>query len=346
MAKNISLRESFQTLAPYSSARSEVQENKDLVFLDANENWQSPILGMNRYPDPLQNELREKLAGFRGLKSESVLLTNGSDEGIDLLVRSFCEPGKDSVLITPPTFSMFSFAAKLNGTGILEVPLRTGFQLDLAAMKAQKAKVAFLCSPGNPTALALRKDDILEFARAFSGIVVVDEAYVDFCPDKSVLQEVYAVPNLIVLQTFSKAWGLAGIRLGALYANTEIISALQRVKMPYNVNRITAKIALDALQEPEFLKESVAQVLAEREKLCREVQALSFVKRVFPTDANFFLFHVEEPKELQSFLLSQGLVLRDRSQLLGCKGCLRVTVGSPEENERLVSALKIYGESL
>lgn len=340
-AENL-LRENIRRLRPYSSARSEFK-GAARIFLDANEN---PFdNGLNRYPDPLQRELKARIAALRGVQPQQVFLGNGSDEAIDLLVRMFCEPGHDHILTMPPTYGMYQVCADICGVDVVSVPLTVDFQPDVDAVLAkanERSKLLYVCSPNNPTGNAFDTPVLEQLLRGFPGLVVVDEAYGDFSAKPGALPLISQYDNLVVLQTFSKAWGMAGIRLGMAFAQAPIIEWLNKVKPPYNINQLTQQAALQALQTPERWAEQVQILLAEREKLTGALVSLPFVEQVFPSDANFILTKVNEPNALYRHLVSAGIIVRNRSGVILCEGCLRITVGTPEENRQLLDALHQY----
>ena len=334
------VRPNILSLTPYSSARSEFKGQAD-IFLDANEN---PFEnGLNRYPDPLQKALKARISELKGVAADQIFLGNGSDEAIDLLVRIFCEPGKDSILTLPPTYGMYQVAADIAGVAVREVSLAPDFQPDVAAILAaadSRTKILFLCSPNNPTGNDMRPEAIRQLATDFPGIVVVDEAYIDFSAQPSTIALLKDFPNLVVLQTFSKAWGMAGIRLGMAFASRAIIDLFNKVKPPYNINQLTQEKALEALLDPSRKEEMVQQILAERAQLVAALQHLPFVKHIYPSDANFVLVRVSDPNALYRYLVGRGIIVRNRHAVHLCAGSLRVTVGTREENRALITALQ------
>jgi histidinol-phosphate aminotransferase len=337
---NTLLRKNIITMKPYSSARDEFKGEAE-VFLDANENpYPSPY---NRYPDPLQWKVKEKLAALKGVTPAEIFLGNGSDEAIDLLIRAFCEPNHDSILITEPTYGMYSVCAEVNAVNIQQVTLTPDFDLDLEAIPKAfdgSTKIIFLCSPNNPTGNLLDRNKIVEVLNRFYGIVVIDEAYIDFADSKSFVTELAKFPNLVVLQTFSKAWGLAALRLGMCFASEEIIHVLNKVKHPYNISITTQELALDAM-ENAFKKDIwVDEILTQRKKLVKDLNSLRIVEKVYHTDANFILVRVNDASSTYQYLTDNKIIVRDRSRVTLCYNCLRITVGTPEENERLIEALK------
>jgi histidinol-phosphate aminotransferase len=337
---NALVRRNVLSMKPYSSARDEFHGEAE-VFLDANENpYPSPF---NRYPDPLQWKVKEKLAELKGVKPTQIFLGNGSDEPIDLIIRAFCEPNQDSILITEPTYGMYKVCAEVNAVNVQQVLLTPEFDLDLDAIPNTfdaTTKVIFLCSPNNPTGNLLSRDNIVEVLKRFYGLVVIDEAYIDFTKSKSFVNELKKYPNLVVLQTFSKAWGLAGLRLGMCYASEEIISILNKIKYPYNVNIKTQELAIDALENVYKKDIWVDEILKERAILERELGELNVVDKVFHSDANFVLIRVKDAQSTYQYLTDQRIIVRDRSKVNLCYNCLRITVGTPEENKRLLAALK------
>lgn len=340
------VRPHLRGLRPYSSARDEFSGQAH-IYLDANENpFGSPLLSAsayNRYPDPHQQAIKERLAALKGVSPENIFLGNGSDEAIDLLIRAFCEPARDKVLITPPTYGMYEVSAAIHNVGIVRVPLLPGsFQLNTQEVisQSEQAKIIWLCSPNNPTGNLLRKEDIRAILTQTNKPVVVDEAYIDFSEDEGWLPQLSHYPNLVVLQTFSKAWGLAGLRLGVAYAHPQIIALLDKIKPPYNINTYTQKMALQALEQPRQVALWIDEIRHERQALSRALAALPFVEQVFPSDANFVLVRVTDAPTIYTYLISRGIIVRDRSRVLLCDNCLRITVGKPEENKQLLDALQ------
>jgi histidinol-phosphate aminotransferase len=339
---NAFVRKNIASMRPYSSARDEFKGEAE-VFLDANENpYPSPF---NRYPDPLQWKIKQKLAPMKGVAREQIFLGNGSDEPIDLIIRAFCEPNRDAILITEPTYGMYAVCADVNAVNIQHVLLTEDFDLDVDALfsKVDKTtKVIFLCSPNNPSAALLSRSKILAVLDRFDGLVVVDEAYIDFSPEASFVGELGRYPNLIVLQTFSKAWGLAALRCGMAYASPEIIAVLNKIKYPYNINIQTQEIVLKALDNVEQKNKWVQEILAQREALCGKLKTLSVVQRVYPSHANFVLLKVSDAAGIYQYLMNNKIIVRDRSKVRLCGNCLRITVGTPSENEKLIEALKQF----
>jgi histidinol-phosphate aminotransferase len=341
------LRPHLRAFKPYTSARDEFT-GEAAVFLDANENPHGSTAGaavaggLNRYPDPLQRELKARLAEALGVRPENLFLGNGSDEAIDLLVRAFCEPGRDRVLITPPTYGMYRVAAELNAVDVAAVPLTEDFRLDADAAVAAltpATPLVFLCSPNNPTGNALERAAVERVLERAPGLVVVDEAYGDFAPGRSFLPLLERFDNLAVLRTFSKAWGLAALRLGVLVAHPDVAAALARIKPPYNVGAVPQRLALEALTREAAKDAMVEKILAARARLAAALQTTPGVLHVFPSDANFLLVKVADADALYRELLARGVVVRNRSREPGCAGCLRVTVGTEAENDRLLSTL-------
>ena len=341
-ALNELIRKNIQAMQPYSSARDEFQ-GEATVFLDANENpYNHPY---NRYPDPLQWELKKMIATYKSVNVESIFLGNGSDEPIDLVIRVFCEPTADNIVSIAPSYGMYEVAAHVNNVEFRKVQLDTNFDVDVDALLQAvnaRTKVIFLCSPNNPTGNNLSRERIHRILESFEGIVVVDEAYIDFADTPSFLAELGKFPNLIVLQTFSKAWGAAGVRLGMAFASSEIVKVLNKVKYPYNINLLTQQYALDLLGRIGEITDEVAQIIACRHVLADELKQLRCVQRVYRSDANFLLVRVGDADRLYDYLLARGIVVRNRNRVPGCSGCLRLTVGTPEENELLIKTLKEY----
>ena len=335
------VRPNVWKLKPYSSARDEFHGEAS-VFLDANENpYNAPY---NRYPDPMQWQVKERIAEIKGVEPKNILLGNGSDEPIDLLIRAFCEPAQDCILAIDPTYGMYKVAADVNNVPYIPVLLNDEFQFSAAGLlthnAAETAKLLFLCSPNNPTGNSLRREEIRKVITGFQGIVVVDEAYIDFSSEPSFLSELKQHPNLVVLQTLSKAWGSAGVRLGMAFASPEIIAVLNKIKYPYNINQLTQKYALNLLDNPFKVKEWVRVLLEERTNLISALGSLPLIKKIYPTDANFVLVKVDDANGLYNYLVEQGVIVRNRTNISLCMGCLRITVGTPHENEALIESLK------
>ena len=338
------IRENIKKLTPYSSARDEFS-GEAKVFLDANENsLGSPLTKWyNRYPDPHQMAVKEKISVVKGISAEHIFLGNGSDECIDLLFRSFCEPGKDNVIICPPTYGMYEVSANINDIEIKKAPLLEDFQLDLIHIENlidANTKLIWLCSPNNPTGNSLNRVDIEIILNNFKGIVIIDEAYINFAKQKSFLQELAEYPNLVVMQTFSKAWGLAGLRLGMAFASSAIIEVLNKVKPPYNINQATQELALKALEEVGQVNDMIKLLVDMREALAEVFSSMPTVEKVYPSDANFILVKIKEARKIYAFLLTKGIVVRDRSNVKLCENCLRITVGTEKENTILVEVLQ------
>ncbi|SEB16869.1 histidinol-phosphate transaminase [Pedobacter hartonius] len=337
-------RENIKNLRPYSTARDEYKGQAS-VFLDANENsFGSPLPeNFNRYPDPLQLDLKDALSKIKGVPIENTFLGNGSDEAIDLLFRCFCNPGKDNVIILPPTYGMYEVSANINDVEIRKVNLLPNFQLDLEGIAEaidEYTKLIFICSPNNPTGNSIVRTDIETVLANFKGLVIIDEAYINFAKQRTFIQELTEYPQLVILQTFSKAWGLAGLRLGMAFASSIVIDILNKVKAPYNISQSTQDLALAALQHVAQVNDWIKITVAERELLSQKLADLPMVKKVYPSDANFVLAEVEDAAGTYNALVEQGIIIRDRSKVVLCDGCLRVTVGTPRENEILLSALK------
>ncbi|GAB5563314.1 MAG: histidinol-phosphate transaminase [Winogradskyella sp.] len=336
------LRENIKTIKPYSSARDEYKEvSENMVFIDANENpFQN---GVNRYPDPQQVTVKRKLSELKGINKNQILLGNGSDEVLDLIFRAFCEPNRDEVIILPPTYGMYSVLANINAVALKEVQLTQDFQPDVnAIIEAQdiSSKLLFLCSPNNPTANSFEASKIENLIQSFNGIVVIDEAYIDFSSSESWLNRLDEFPNLIVTQTLSKAYGLAGIRMGVCYASEYIISILNKIKPPYNVNQLTQEKAIERLIRLNEVTSEVKSILEEREFLKIELEKIGFVQKVYPSDANFLLAKVDDANLRYNQLIANGIVVRNRTTQTLCENCLRFTVGTKEENKILINTLR------
>ena len=337
-------RPNIWALKPYSSARDEYNGAAASVFLDANENPYN--LPHNRYPDPLQRDLKAELARIKQVKAENIFLGNGSDEAIDLVFRAFCEPGVDNVVTIDPTYGMYKVCADVNNVEYRKVLLDDAFQFTADALLAatdEHTKLIFLCSPNNPTGNDLLRTEIEKTLAVFSGLVIIDEAYNDFSSAPSFLQQLDKYPNLVVFQTFSKAWGCAAIRLGMAFASAEIISIFNKIKYPYNVNQLTQQQALSMLQRYDEIEGWVKELIAERGRLMDAFSTLTCVKEIFPSDANFFLARVTDAGAIYNYLVAKGIIVRNRSSISLCGNCLRVTVGTPAENKTLLDALQAYG---
>jgi histidinol-phosphate aminotransferase len=340
------LRPHILNLVPYSSARDEYT-GKEGIFLDANENPYLSVNGQhwNRYPDPYQWTIKEKLAPIKGVRPSQIFLGNGSDEPIDLLVRATCTPQKDNMLLMPPTYGMYQVSADINDVPVIRVPLTPDFQIDTEKVLAgitPQTKIIWVCSPNNPSGNLLQRDAIIKILNNFNGLVVVDEAYIDFADEPSFVTELDHFPNLVVLQTFSKAWGLASLRLGMCFASEEIIKVLNKIKPPYNLSGATQQLLLEALDHVEAKNSMVHDILAERERLCTNLAALPLVQKIYPSDSNFLLVQFEDAVPVMKYLLEEKIIVRDRSKVILCEGCLRLTVGTAEENKILVDALKAF----
>ncbi len=336
-------RPNIRQLVPYSSARDEYQ-GKEGIFLDANENaFGSPIQpNYHRYPDPLQKEVKRKIAAFKKISIEQIFLGNGSDESIDVLLRTFCTPGKDEIIILPPTYGMYEVAARIHDVEIKKVLLDDNYQpivKNILQQITSQTRIIFFCSPNNPTGSIIYPSAIEEVLNQFEGIVVVDEAYIDYAKTPSWIQQLQNYPNLVVLQTFSKAWGLAGIRAGMTFAHPEIIAVMNKVKMPYNMSTVTQQLLLEALKNQSFISNIIVQTRDEKEKLIEKLQKLSIVKKIYPSDANFILVKMENANEIYKRLTEKKVIVRNRSKVEKCEGCLRITIGTPDENAALMIAL-------
>jgi histidinol-phosphate aminotransferase len=337
------VRGNIKRLIPYSSARDEFK-GEAKIFLDANENsYGSPLpKWYNRYPDPLQMKVKEKLSEIKGVPVPHIFLGNGSDECIDILIRAFCGPGVDNILICPPTYGMYEVSAAINDVQVKRVPLTPAFQPNLQAIEEaidDNTKMIFLCSPNNPTGNSLNYEDIEVILNNYFGILVVDEAYINFSRQKSFSTVLMDYPNLVVLQTLSKAWGLAALRMGIAFASQDIIHIMNKIKPPYNISQASQELTLKALEEVGQVNDMIKEIVKERELLRKELASLSIVKTVYPSDANFLLVKVTDAKGIYAHLLSKGIVVRDRSRVELCEGCLRITVGTEKENSELINAL-------
>ena len=336
-------RRNIWTLAPYSSARNEYSGHVAHVFLDANENpYNQPF---NRYPDPLQLELKERIAKVKGVKPHQIFLGNGSDEAIDLPYRCFTRPGIDNVVAIEPTYGMYKVCADINDVEYRPVLLDEQFQIKadkLLSACDNKTKIIWICSPNNPTGNSIDRKEILKVIRQFDGLVIVDEAYSDFSSEKPLRLAVSEYPNLIVLNTFSKAWGCAAIRLGMAFASEEIIAIFNKVKYPYNVNLLSQKQALEALNDPFEVDKWVKLLIQERSRMMQAFALLPICKHVYPTDANFFLAKMTDAKKIYDHLVEKGIIVRNRSRISLCENCLRITIGNKSENNELLSALRQY----
>jgi len=340
---NTLLRENIKNFEPYSSARDEYS-GSDGVFLDANENSLGSVSPdkLNRYPDPYQKELKRKIAELKQVSTEQIFLGNGSDEAIDLLFRAFCQPGRDKVMILPPTYGMYSVCADLNNVEIISVPLTASFEIDLEAVLAkinEDVKLIFICSPNNPSGNIFDKIAVRTILVKFKGLVVIDEAYTDFSQQTGWLGALREFENLVVLQTFSKAWGLANARLGMAFADKRIIQILNNIKYPYNVNGLTQNAVLLALERSADKDNLVAGILEQKTVLQNELSKLNMVQKIFPSQANFLLVRFDNAQKVFQALLNKKIIVRDRSKMPRCEGCLRITVGTADENQLLIDAL-------
>jgi histidinol-phosphate aminotransferase len=344
------LRPHITNLQPYTSARDEYT-GKEGIFLDANENPYGSVTDVdhNRYPDPYQLDLKEEIAKIKKVKPSQIFLGNGSDEAIDLLFRAFCNPGKDNVILLPPTYGMYEVSAGINDVETRKVPLTADFQLqpDLI-LKAvdENTKIIFICSPNNPSGNKVDREDILRLLREFKGLVVVDEAYIDFSDEPSFTTYLGEFGNLVVMQTFSKAWGLASLRLGMAFASKKMIKILNRIKPPYNISGLTQQTVLAAIQKVDKVNAMIADILQEREYLKKELDQLDFVEKIHPSNANFLLVQIPNASHVYDDLIEEKIIVRNRSKVQLCEECLRITVGTRPENEALIQALKkIYTAS-
>ena len=340
------VRENIKQLKPYSSARHEF-EGMASVFLDANENPFGSTLpeAFNRYPDPLQWQLKFQIARIKGVPAENIFVGNGSDEVIDLAYRIFCNPGKDNVIICPPTYGMYEVSGNINDVATKKVPLTADFQLDVEGIlnaTDANSKLLFICSPNNPTGNNMNRADIEILLNNFPGIVIIDEAYINYSNQKTFIQELTEYPNLVVMQTLSKAWGLAALRLGLCYASLDVIDLFNKVKPPYNINLASQDLALQALEHTTQVNDWILITVGERDKLAKQLTAFSFVEKVYASDANFLLVKVADANKLYQYLADKEVVVRNRSKEPLCEGCLRITVGTPKENETLLNLLKNF----
>jgi len=340
------VRDNIRKMTAYSSARHEFS-GAATVFLDANENsFGSPLnKNYNRYPDPLQLKVKEKLSSIKGLPPQNIFLGNGSDEAIDLLFRIFCEPGKDNVLIFPPTYGMYEVCAEMNNVQLKKIPLTTDYQLDLDSIENAIdpfTKIIFICSPNNPTGNSIDRADIELILNNFTGLVVIDEAYINYSKQRTFTPELTEYPNLVILQTLSKAWGLAGLRLGMAFAIEPVINYLNKVKYPYSINTATQQLVLEALENVGTVNDWIQTTVKERASLKEELLKLPFTEAVYPSDTNFLLVKMKEARNIYESLSGKGIIVRDRSKVILCDDCLRITIGTPEENQQLLTALKEY----
>ena len=347
------IRENIKNLQPYSTARHEFSGEAS-VMLDANENAMgSPVTldidekheQLNRYPDPVQHKLKQRISEIKGVPVENIFTGNGSDEAIDVLFRIFCEPGVDNVITLPPTYGMYGVAAAINNIQVKEVPLTSGFQMDIQAIADavdDYTKIIFICSPNNPSGNSITRQDIEIILNNFDGIVVVDEAYINYARQKTLSLQLMDYPNLVVLQTLSKAWGLAALRLGFAFAGKEIIDIMNNVKYPYNINIATQELALQALQDVDKVNSWTKKTIEERDALEKSLATLPYVQKIYPSDANFLLVKMNNANNIFKYLQQRGIIVRNRSNVLGCEDCLRITVGTEEENAFLMEALKLF----
>lgn len=338
------IRPNIKTLKPYSSARDEFKGEAS-VYLDANENaFGSPLSeDYHRYPDPTQYAVKMRLSAIKGVPARNIFLGNGSDEAIDILFRSFCNPGVDNVIIVPPTYGMYEVSANINDVAIKRVNLTEEFQLNLDGIAEaidKNTKLIFICSPNNPTGNSINREDIETILANFKGIVVVDEAYINFSRQKTFIQELTEYSNLVVLQTLSKAWGLAALRIGMAFASEEIIEVFNRVKPPYNINQASQTLALEALANVEQVNNWIKEILKERDALVLALKNFDFVIDIYPSDANFILVKTADADRIYKYLTEEGIIVRNRNKVALCEGCLRITVGTNEENQAIINSLK------
>ena len=337
------VRPNIWSLAPYSSARDEYSGKEAHVFLDANENpYNAPY---NRYPDPLQRDLKKMLEKVKGVPAENIFLGNGSDEAIDLPYRIFCEPGKDNVVAIEPTYGMYKVCADINNVEYRPVLLDEHYEFKASTLLGacdEHTKIIWICSPNNPTGNSLNRDEILKVIEGFEGIVVVDEAYIDFAQQQTLRSELPSHPNLIILQTMSKAWGSAAIRLGMAFASKDIIDIYNKVKYPYNVNLLTQQQAMEMLKDPFEIDKYVKLLLTERTQVMQAFAELPICEQVYKTDANFFLVRVTDAQKIYDYLVDKGIIVRNRTRVQLCQNCLRITIGTRTENQELLSALRQY----
>jgi histidinol-phosphate aminotransferase len=328
-------------MKPYSSARDEYKDlEQDMVFLDANENPFNTIV--NRYPDPQQTVLKTLISGQNNVEPNQILLGNGSDEVLDLIFRAFCEPNQDSILSLPPTYGMYDVLANLNAIDNIQVPLSENFQLEVDRILSNvktNTKLLFICSPNNPSGNTVDRDAVKRLLNSFNGLVIIDEAYIDFTNEVSWTEQLNAYPNLIVTQTLSKAYGLAGIRLGVCYASQNIIAILNKIKPPYNINTLTQDAAMKTLENKNKVADQISTVLKERSRLMKAFENYPFVKKIYPSEANFILIKVDDANKRYNQLIDKGIVVRNRNSQLHCENCLRITVGTPDENTQLLTVL-------
>ena len=337
--KNL-VRKNIEDLIPYSSARDEFNKSDNYIYLDANES--SYDNGYNRYPNNKHPELITLISNYKKLNKDELVLCNGTDELIDLVIRVFCEPGKDKIITLNPTYGMYEVSAKINNVKNVKIDLDHNFQIDIEKVKSQfddLTKIIFITNPNNPTGNCFNEDSIIEIIESFNGIVFIDEAYIDYS-NNSLISKLNMYQNLIISQTFSKALGLAGIRLGVGYSNSNLISYLKKVKPPYNVNLLTEKKAIENISSTYLDNSQIKETILERNKLEKKLENFPFVKKVYPSDSNFLLVKVSNANNLYKYLLDNGIVVRNRSQIKGCEECLRITVGTPKQNNLLINVLK------
>ncbi len=340
------VRKNIKDLKPYSSARAEYSGNAS-IFLDANENsFGSPLPeNFNRYPDPLQWQLKEKISKIKGIPSQNIFIGNGSDEVIDLAYRIFCEPGKDNVIVCPPTYGMYGVSGNINDVEIKEVMLSPDFQLNVDEVLEtinDNTRLLFICSPNNPTGNNMNRMDVETLINNFPGLVIIDEAYINYSRQKSFLQELTEYENLIVMQTLSKAWGLAALRLGLCFASEKIIELFNKVKPPYNINKASQQLGIEALSSIDKVNKNIKITVEQRGILQEQLNEFAFIKKIYPSDANFILIKTSDADKLYHYLSGKKIIVRNRSREPSCENCLRVTVGTPEENKILIEALKKY----
>lgn len=343
---NALVRDNLKNFKPYSSARNEFK-GEAKIFLDANENsLGSPLTtNYNRYPDPIQKHLKEKISIIKSIPINQIFLGNGSNEIIDIFYRIFCFPGVDNVIICPPTYSMYEVSAKINNINVIKIPLKNNYELNIYSILSKinlNSKLIFLCSPNNPTGNQFLYKNIQIILKNFPGIVLIDEAYIDFSNQDSLIKVLNQYSNLVIIQTLSKAWGLAGLRIGMLFASKEIIKLINKIKIPYNINQVSQNLAIEAIQNYKIFKEHIKIIIEEREKLVMSLTNLSIVEYVYPSQANFLFIKISFAKEIYKYLLKNGIVVRDRSHIQFCKNCLRITIGTPEENKYLIKILNKF----
>ncbi|HYE55362.1 MAG TPA: histidinol-phosphate transaminase [Chitinophagaceae bacterium] len=338
------LRPNIKNLTPYASARDEFK-GEARIFLDANENsFGSPLTRWyNRYPDPLQKKLKDKLSAIKRVPIENIFIGNGSDECIDVLIRACCEPGKDNLIICPPTYGMYEVSANINDVHIKKVSLLRDFQLNMQSIEEavdDHTKLIFLCSPNNPTGNSLHREDVEIILNNYHGLVIIDEAYINFSRQRSFIAELSEYPNLVVMQTLSKAWGLAALRVGLAFASEAIINVMNKIKPPYNINQASQELAMQALEEVGQVNDMIREIVKERDVLANGLMQLPLVEKIYPSDANFLLVKMNgNARAIYNYLLDRQIVVRDRSRVELCEGCLRITVGTPTENNELITAL-------